>query len=245
MFHGQVDAHGYNRGLRIDIKTSPALRPLEVCSALAIVRILDRALAQADGVTGAHCVHELWMRHELSYNIERALEQLWDKAAESVPEWLPMRYFHWLPSAYDVALKFRANAKGRTNIYLVLLDFADRGGDAYGVYVGMSKYSPAQRFDQHKAGIRSAGSVLKRGIEVLTGPTLAFAVHQTQQKLHASSSRAGSRRCSTPDFKSKVATDDSYRHVRFALRAARGGEHELSWRCRSNTAAGRWARTLN
>jgi hypothetical protein len=60
-------------------------------------------------------------------------------------------------------------------VYLVLLDFADRGatsGDPYGVYVGMSKYSPAQRFDQHKAGIRSAGSVLKRGIEVLTGPTL-------------------------------------------------------------------------
>jgi hypothetical protein len=28
------------------------------------------------------------------------------------------------------------------------------------------------RFDQHKAGIRSAGCVLKRGIEVLTGPTL-------------------------------------------------------------------------
>jgi hypothetical protein len=36
----------------------------------------------------------------------------------------------------------------------------------------MSKYSPAQRFDQHKAGIRAAGSVLKRGIEALTGPTL-------------------------------------------------------------------------
>jgi hypothetical protein len=40
------------------------------------------------------------------------------------------------------------------------------------VYVGMSRYAPAVRFDQHKAGIRAAGSVLKRGIEVLTGPTL-------------------------------------------------------------------------
>lgn len=29
-----------------------------------------------------------------------------------------------------------------------------------------------QRFDQHKAGIRAAGCVLKRGLEVLTGPTL-------------------------------------------------------------------------
>jgi hypothetical protein len=36
----------------------------------------------------------------------------------------------------------------------------------------MSGYTPAQRFDQHKAGIRAAGSVLKRGLEVLTGPTL-------------------------------------------------------------------------
>jgi hypothetical protein len=36
----------------------------------------------------------------------------------------------------------------------------------------MSEYSAAERFDQHKAGIRSAGSVLKRGIEPLTGPTL-------------------------------------------------------------------------
>ena len=46
----------------------------------------------------------------------------------------------------------------------------DRG--PYGIYVGMSHYPPAQRFDQHKAGIRAAGSVLKRGLEVLTGPTL-------------------------------------------------------------------------
>jgi hypothetical protein len=72
---------------------------------------------------------------------------------------------------YEVALRFRSSGKGRSNIYLVLLDYQDRDG-TYGVYVGMSKYSPAQRFDQHKAGIRSAGSVLKRGIEVLTGPTL-------------------------------------------------------------------------
>lgn len=82
-----------------------------------------------------------------------------------------MRYIEWLPEAYEIALKCRAAAKGRSNIYLVLLDFRDRDG-SFGVYVGMSKYSPAQRFDQHKAGIRAAGSVLKRGLEVLTGPTM-------------------------------------------------------------------------
>jgi hypothetical protein len=132
---------------------------------------LERALAASDGATGAHCIHELWMRGEMSLTIERALERLWAQAAASVPEWLPMRYVDWLPLAYEVALGFRASGKGRSNIYLVLLDYQDRDS-AYGVYVGMSNYRPAERFDQHKAGIRAAGSVLKRGLEVLTGPTL-------------------------------------------------------------------------
>lgn len=120
---------------------------------------------------GAHCIHELWMRGAMAVNVERALEQLWAKAADSIPDWLPMRYVDWLPDVYQIALQFRANAKGRSNIYLVLLDYDERA-ESFGVYVGMSKYTPAQRFDQHKAGIRSAGSVLKRGLEVLTGPTL-------------------------------------------------------------------------
>jgi hypothetical protein len=157
--------------LRIDLKTSPAGRPLQDLASSAIAARLERALAAADGLHGAHCIHELWMRGAMSINIERALEQLWACAAASIPEWLPMRYIDWLPTLYGTSLKFQSSAKGRSNIYLVLLDFNDRDG-SYGVYVGMSKYSPAQRFDQHKAGIRSAGSVLKRGIEVLTGPTM-------------------------------------------------------------------------
>jgi hypothetical protein len=161
--------------LRIDAKTSPASRPLHATAAATIAQTLKAALEEADGLTGAHCIHELWMRNDLSFNVELALEQLWTRAAASVPEWLPMRYVDWLPMAYDIALRLNATAKGRTNVYLVLLDFTDRSvvsGDPYGIYVGMSKYSPTQRFDQHKAGIRAAGSVLKRGIEVLTGPTL-------------------------------------------------------------------------
>ncbi len=159
--------------MRIEVrdKISPASRPFQGLAQLDLTNRLERALASADGLTGAHCVHELWMRGEMSINIERALQRLWSRAAASVPEWLPMRYIDWLPLAYEIALTFRAAAKGRTNIYMVLLDYQDRGA-IQGVYVGMSSYSPAQRFDQHKAGIRSAGSILKRGIEVLTGPTL-------------------------------------------------------------------------
>jgi hypothetical protein len=112
------------------------------------------------------------MRGHFPTHIERDLDLLWKRAAASIPDWLPMRYVSWLPTAYEVAARFTASGSGRSNIYLVLLDYADRRGDDHGVYVGMSRYSPAQRFDQHKAGIRAAGSVLKRGIEVLTGPTL-------------------------------------------------------------------------
>jgi hypothetical protein len=83
-----------------------------------------------------------------------------------------MRYISWLPAAYEVAARFTGTRRGRSNIYLILLDYSDRRGDDHGVYVGMSRYSPAQRFDQHKAGIRAAGSVLKRGLEVLSGPAL-------------------------------------------------------------------------
>jgi hypothetical protein len=112
------------------------------------------------------------MRGEFPTHIETALERLWRRASKSIPEWLPMRYIDWLPTAYEVAGAFSACRTGRSNIYLVLLDFADRKNGPHGLYVGMSRYSAAQRFDQHKAGIRAAGSVLKRGIEVLTGPVM-------------------------------------------------------------------------
>jgi hypothetical protein len=155
----------------IDSTVTPAARPLRPQKNSAIDALFRSALSAADGLTGAHCVHELWMRGEMSVNIERALEQLWRHAADSIPDWLPMRHIQWLPLAYAVAGRFRADG-GRNNIYLVLLDYSDRDGDPHGVYVGMSRYAPAVRFDQHKAGIRAAGSVLKRGLEVLTGPTL-------------------------------------------------------------------------
>jgi hypothetical protein len=150
----------------------PADRPLARLRREELGVRLERALAAAEGGTAAHCIHELWMRGEMSINIERALERLWKCAAAGIPDWLPMRYIDWLPRAYEVALGFRGSAKGRSNIYLILLDYQDRPRSAYGVYVGMSNYSPADRFDQHKAGIRASGSVLKRGLEVLTGPTL-------------------------------------------------------------------------
>ena len=153
-------------------KALPAERPLRALDAGALRLRFDAAMMAADGLDGAHCLHELWMRGELPMNIEVALARLWDRAADTVPDWLPMRYIDWLPTAYEVAGRFAATGKGRSNVYLVLLDYQDSRSEPFGIYVGLSKYTAAQRFDQHKAGIRAAGSVLKRGLEVLTGPVL-------------------------------------------------------------------------
>lgn len=163
------------RAARSLTSTLPAARPLINASEQALAQQLEQALANADGVAGAHCVHEMWMRGVMSITIERALDALWRRASGNIPEWLPMRYIDWLPRAYEVASEFdAAGGRGRSNLYLVLLDYRDRvaGGSDYGVYVGMSRYAPAARFEQHKAGIRASGSVLKRGLEVLTGPVL-------------------------------------------------------------------------
>jgi hypothetical protein len=150
----------------------PGQRPFRTQSDRDLAAAFEQALDAGDGVAGAHCIHERWMRRQYPADIEAALERLWKRAAVTIPDWLPMRHVSWLPTAYDVAARFTAKGGGRSNLYLILLDYSDRRGDDHGVYVGMSRYSPAQRFDQHKNGIRAAGSVLKRGIEVLTGPTL-------------------------------------------------------------------------
>lgn len=156
----------------MDWGITPASRPLRRWPRAQVQEQFTAALAAGDGLAGAHCIHELWMRADLVVDIGAALEQLWARAAASIPEWLPMTWFDFLPQLYAATARFAPSARGRSNLYLVLLDYGDRRGRGHGVYVGMSRYGPAERFDQHKAGIRAAGSVLKRGLEVLTGPTL-------------------------------------------------------------------------
>jgi hypothetical protein len=153
-------------------EVQPARRPLRALPDRELAARFERALAAGDGAAGAHCIHERWMRGEFAVHIESALDLLWKRAAATIPEWLPMRYVSWLPTAYELAARFTPKGGGRSNVYLILLDYSDRRGDDHGVYVGMSRYSPSQRFDQHKQGIRAAGSVLKRGLEALIGPTL-------------------------------------------------------------------------
>jgi hypothetical protein len=158
--------------LGFDATLPPSARPLATLRIGEVALHFRAAVAAGAGPAGAHCIHELWMRGEFAANIETALAALWKSAAASIPAWLPMRYIDWLPRLYEVALTFRPARGGRYNVYLVLLDYEDRTRGPFGVYVGSSHYSPEQRFDQHKAGIRASGSVLHRGLEVLAGPTL-------------------------------------------------------------------------
>lgn len=148
------------------------MRPLRSTREPELQTLFHAALAAGDGVTGAHCIHERWMRNASPRDIEAALTALWQHAARSIPDWLPMQHVSWLPLVYEVAARFQAAKRGRRNIYLVRLDYGDREPGLQGVYVGMTAYPPAQRFDQHRAGIRASGSVLKRGQELLIGPVL-------------------------------------------------------------------------
>ena len=152
-------------------RLSPFSASLARLSDAALAAAFERAIESRDGTGGAQAIHETWMRGAFPANIERMLARLWDAAAETIPDWLPMRYVDRLPEIYATAARFRADSKGRSNLYLVLLDYRDSRDEPYGLYVGMTSYPPARRFDQHKAGIRAAGSVLQRGLELLAGPT--------------------------------------------------------------------------
>jgi hypothetical protein len=151
---------------------SPATRPLRIVSEPQLAAGFEAALRARDGASGAHFIHELWMRGAHAAAIETGLQRLWQATGGKVPEWLPTQFVSWLPVAFEVAAGFSSRRKGRNHVYLVLLDFSDRRGDPHGVYVGQSSYPAARRFEQHKAGIRASGAVLKRGLEVLTGPVL-------------------------------------------------------------------------
>jgi hypothetical protein len=70
---------------------------------------LYRALAAADDIAGASyhpLIHELWMRGELGIPIERARAALWKRAADSVPDWLPMPYVDRLADLYEISGRF-------------------------------------------------------------------------------------------------------------------------------------------
>ena len=86
----------------------PGERPFRLKSGDELKALFQRALAGADGATGAHCVHERWMRGEFAAHIERDLELLWKSAGPSIPEWLPMRYIACLPTVYEVTARFAA-----------------------------------------------------------------------------------------------------------------------------------------
>ena len=130
----------------MDWSATPASRPLQRCSRAQIQEQFAAALSAGHGPSGAHCIHELWMRSDLVVNIGEALEQLWRSAAASIPDWLPMTWFDFLPLLYEVSARFTPAGRGRSNIYLVLLDYGDRRGAPHGVYVGMSHHAPAVRW---------------------------------------------------------------------------------------------------
>src|SRR5262245_2950986 len=63
----------------------PASRPLRSLGEAELAARWKAALAEGDGVLGAHCIHEQWMRGGYPANIEAALDSLWARAAKTIP----------------------------------------------------------------------------------------------------------------------------------------------------------------
>jgi hypothetical protein len=55
----------------------------------------------------------------------------------------------------------------RGHLYVILISGFSKQSQVYGAYVGSSRYAPATRFKQHKAGHHSSGIVQRRGLQVL------------------------------------------------------------------------------
>jgi hypothetical protein len=58
---------------------APAQRPLRARSDRDLAAAFESALAAGDGVAGAHCIHECWMRGHFAAHIEIALDLLWKR----------------------------------------------------------------------------------------------------------------------------------------------------------------------
>jgi len=93
-----------------------------------------------------------------------------------------MRYVSWLPAAYEVAARFAANRSGRSNIYLILLDYSDRRGDERKKSVLLDKRSQI-RIDLHimQVGEDNGLALFHGNAEKFAGYCLRRYVHRGHQ----------------------------------------------------------------
>lgn len=68
---------------------------------------------------------------------------------------LGMEPVSWLEKAADVATVFNPKTSGKHNIYIILLSGLKGKTPGYGLYVGETSKSPADRFDEHVTGKRN------------------------------------------------------------------------------------------
>ena len=76
----------------------------------------------------------------------------------------------WIAVAERAARRLRATTAGARgaghSVYVVLLNDSRRVG-WWGLYVGETSRDPDLRFDQHKSGYKSSGSVRRFGVRLL------------------------------------------------------------------------------
>ena len=78
----------------------------------------------------------------------------------------------WHHRVTKIIKSFRGGSVGRSSVYIALLRDVESSGN-FGVYVGMTGKTPAERYHEHKQGYKAAkGWVKKYGICLLKTPHL-------------------------------------------------------------------------
>ena len=76
-----------------------------------------------------------------------------------------------MPAALRAARTLQASTnhgKGARHLVYVILLYAPRRGQRWGLYVRQTSRDPDWRFDQHKAGYNSSGPVRRFGVRLLS-----------------------------------------------------------------------------
>ncbi len=139
------------------------------------------------------------------------------------------------------------SGKGRSNIYLVLLDYHDRG--TYGIYVGMSKYSSGAALRSAQGGYSCGGQRVEAGPRGADGPTLHLQYIKRSEAARIEEELARGAGCGGVDGQGRSLIEFFWERgliligmfdSPFVRRVA--VSMNLLGDARSSTAIGRWAR---
>lgn len=155
-------------------KWVPFAMPFARKTADELFAIAVDALDEGDRSTVDACIRELRDKRStrkaarFAVELEEMLLPDLGPVVSDAPEPAPA----WLAGVAKVAGGLRPSTAGTCSVYLVLL-WNFRKSGAHALYVGQTACTPADRFEQHRTGYKSARAVKNCGVRLIDLPHLA------------------------------------------------------------------------